>query len=168
MKGNRKEKERRKNEWWKANRMALRTKNENMKRTGRNKERKEYKKFKSCSFYLLYQIYCIYIALQFNWNLGLQKIEKTVDGRIPIWLSFARGQIFIYFTTVDLTLCLYFYRKFPDLFTWFKVFLGYKENQPIDPVTGFKDRGTGGELAHLEIGTSKSWISRSKFEASDK
>ncbi len=32
------------------------------------------------------------------------------------------------------------------------MFLGYKENQPIDPVAGFKDRGTGGELAHLEIG----------------
>eukprot|EP00794_Sanderia_malayensis_P006513 gene6513-7257_t len=44
-----------------------------------------------------------------------------------------------------------FLGKFPDLFTWFKMFLGYKENQPIDPMSGFKDRGTGGELAHLEI-----------------
>ena len=46
-----------------------------------------------------------------------------------------------------------FLGKFPDLFTWFKLFLGYKENQQTETnVTGFKDRGTGGELAHLEIG----------------
>jgi len=44
-----------------------------------------------------------------------------------------------------------FLGKFPDLFTWFKAFLGYKENQPLDPISGFKDRGTGGELAHLEL-----------------
>lgn len=46
-----------------------------------------------------------------------------------------------------------FLGKFPDLFTWFKMFLGYKENlQTETNITGFKDRGTGGELAHLEIG----------------
>jgi len=46
-----------------------------------------------------------------------------------------------------------FLGKFPDLFTWFKVFLGYKENQQTETnISGFKDRGTGGELAHLEIG----------------
>ncbi|XP_065063870.1 paired amphipathic helix protein Sin3a-like isoform X1 [Rhopilema esculentum] len=44
-----------------------------------------------------------------------------------------------------------FLGKFPDLFTWFKTFLGYKENQPMEPMSGFKDRGTGGELAHLEL-----------------
>ncbi|XP_065661588.1 paired amphipathic helix protein Sin3a isoform X2 [Hydra vulgaris] len=45
-----------------------------------------------------------------------------------------------------------FLGKFPDLFNWFKAFLGYKDNQqPETNITGFKDRGTGGELAHLEI-----------------
>ena len=46
-----------------------------------------------------------------------------------------------------------FLGKFPDLFIWFKMFLGYKDNQQTETnITGFKDRGTGGELAHLEIG----------------
>ena len=46
-----------------------------------------------------------------------------------------------------------FLGKFPDLFNWFKAFLGYKDNQQTETnITGFKDRGTGGELAHLEIG----------------
>ena len=46
-----------------------------------------------------------------------------------------------------------FLGKFPELFNWFKVFLGYKENQQTETnISGFKDRGTGGELAHLEIG----------------
>lgn len=45
-----------------------------------------------------------------------------------------------------------FLGKFPDLFTWFKMFLGYKDNQQTETnISGFKDRGTGGELAHLEI-----------------
>ena len=47
-----------------------------------------------------------------------------------------------------------FLGKFPDLFTWFKMFLGYKESQQVETgLSGFKDRGTGAELAHLEIGT---------------
>ena len=46
-----------------------------------------------------------------------------------------------------------FLGKFPDLFSWFKIFLGYKDHQQTETnISGFKDRGTGGELAHLEIG----------------
>ena len=34
------------------------------------------------------------------------------------------------------------------------MFLGYTESQQVEtgPITGYKDRGTGSELAHLEIG----------------
>ncbi|XP_046857434.1 paired amphipathic helix protein Sin3b-like isoform X2 [Xenia sp. Carnegie-2017] len=42
-----------------------------------------------------------------------------------------------------------FLGKFPDLFTWFKEFLGYKDSSPMD-TPSFKER-TSGELAHLEI-----------------
>lgn len=42
-------------------------------------------------------------------------------------------------------------RKFPELFTWFKEFLGYKDSSPMESMTGYKER-TSGELAHLEIG----------------
>lgn len=46
-----------------------------------------------------------------------------------------------------------FLGKFPDLFSWFKMFLGYKDHQQTETnISGFKDRGTGSELAHLEIG----------------
>jgi hypothetical protein len=43
------------------------------------------------------------------------------------------------------------YRKFPELFTWFKDFLGYKDSSPMDAMSGYKERMSG-ELAHLEIG----------------
>ena len=43
-----------------------------------------------------------------------------------------------------------FHRKFPELFKWFKEFLGYKDSSPME-TPGFKER-TSGELAHLEIG----------------
>ena len=41
------------------------------------------------------------------------------------------------------------YRKYPELFTWFKEFLGYKDSSPME--TPARER-TSGELAHLEIG----------------
>ena len=44
--------------------------------------------------------------------------------------------------------------KFPDLFTWLKEFLGYKDSTPMETMTSFKER-TSGELAHLEIGNLK-------------
>jgi hypothetical protein len=44
-------------------------------------------------------------------------------------------------------------RKFPELFKWFKEFLGYKDSSPME-TPGFKER-TSGELAHLEIGENK-------------
>ena len=43
-----------------------------------------------------------------------------------------------------------FCRKFPDLYKWFKEFLGYKESDRIDPPQRPKDRSQG-ELA-MEIG----------------
>ncbi|EDO41458.1 predicted protein, partial [Nematostella vectensis] len=43
-----------------------------------------------------------------------------------------------------------FLGKFPDLLTWFKEFLGYKDSSPMESMSGFKER-TSGELAHLEI-----------------
>ena len=55
-----------------------------------------------------------------------------------------------------------FLGKFPDLFSWFKIFLGYKDHQQTETnISGFKDRGTGGELAHLEIG--KYWLKRKRI-----
>ncbi|XP_028417065.1 paired amphipathic helix protein Sin3a-like [Dendronephthya gigantea] len=42
-----------------------------------------------------------------------------------------------------------FLGKFPELFKWFKEFLGYKDSSPME-TPGFKER-TSGELAHLEI-----------------
>ncbi|XP_031549385.1 paired amphipathic helix protein Sin3a-like isoform X2 [Actinia tenebrosa] len=43
-----------------------------------------------------------------------------------------------------------FLGKFPELFSWFKEFLGYKDSSPMESMTGYKER-TSGELAHLEI-----------------
>ncbi len=42
------------------------------------------------------------------------------------------------------------YRKFPDLYKWFKEFLGYKESDRIEAPQRPKDRSQG-ELA-MEIG----------------
>lgn len=41
--------------------------------------------------------------------------------------------------------------KYPELFQWFKEFLGYKDSSPMESVASFKER-TSGELHHLEIG----------------
>ena len=43
------------------------------------------------------------------------------------------------------------FSKFPELFTWLKEFLGYKDSSPMDNVASLKER-TSGELHHLEIG----------------
>lgn len=43
-----------------------------------------------------------------------------------------------------------FLGKYPELFQWFKEFLGYKDSSPMETVTNVKER-TSGELHHLEI-----------------
>ncbi|XP_068710577.1 paired amphipathic helix protein Sin3a-like isoform X1 [Montipora foliosa] len=43
-----------------------------------------------------------------------------------------------------------FLGKYPELFQWFKEFLGYKDSSPMESVASFKER-TSGELHHLEI-----------------
>lgn len=45
---------------------------------------------------------------------------------------------------------IFLFSKFPELFKWFKEFLGYKDSTPMETMTGYKER-TSGELAHLEI-----------------
>ena len=51
----------------------------------------------------------------------------------------------------DVLNVLYWHSKYPELFQWFKEFLGYKDSSPMESVASFKER-TSGELHHLEIG----------------
>lgn len=47
--------------------------------------------------------------------------------------------------------------KYPELFQWFKEFLGYKDSSPMESVASFKER-TSGELHHLEIGMRQKFL----------
>ena len=66
--------------------------------------------------------------------------------------TFVNFYCILFMTGITLfkTLIAIFDRKFPELFKWFKEFLGYKDSSPME-TPGFKER-TSGELAHLEIG----------------
>lgn len=86
-----------------------------------------------------------------------EKVRKALKGQ-EVYENFLRCLVLFnneVITRAELMqLATTFLGKFPDLFTWFKIFLGYKDNQQTETnITGFKDRGTGGELAHLEIGS---------------
>jgi paired amphipathic helix protein Sin3a len=73
-------------------------------------------------------------------------LVQLVSSFLGYVVAFTFHFIFWYFFNFYTTVC----RKFPDLFKWFKEFLGYKDSSPME-TPGFKER-TSGELAHLEIG----------------
>jgi len=84
-----------------------------------------------------------------------EKVRKALKGQ-DVYENFLRCLVLFNNEVITrgelIQLATTFLGKFPDLFIWFKVFLGYKDNQQSENnITGFKDRGTGGELAHLEI-----------------